>query len=55
MLAETTPNTEMTLIVDLDLAELQRLRHEVWGRNGRDCRRDFYQLLWTGRGRISEA
>lgn len=52
ILAETTPNTEMTLIVDLDLAKLNRLRHEGSVRNGRDRRRDLFQVLWTGRGEI---
>lgn len=55
ILAETTPQTEMTLIVNLDLAKLERLRHEGSVRNVPDRRRDLYQLLWTGRGSIGDA
>lgn len=48
IIAETTPNTEMTLIVDLDLEKLGKLRHEGAVRNYLDRRRDLYQLSWLG-------
>lgn len=48
IMAETTPNTEMTLIVDLDLDKLHKLRHEGSVRNYLDRRRDLYQVNWLG-------
>jgi predicted amidohydrolase/GNAT superfamily N-acetyltransferase len=48
ILAETTPNTEMTLIVDLDLEKLNRLQNEGSVRNFLDRRRDLYKLEWLG-------
>ncbi len=48
IMAETTPNTEMTLIVDLDLEKLSKLRNEGSVRNYLDRRRDLYQLNWVG-------
>ncbi|HLU62561.1 MAG TPA: GNAT family N-acetyltransferase [Gammaproteobacteria bacterium] len=44
--AESTPNTEMTLIVDLDLDKLKELRDEGSVQNYRDRRRDLYQVRW---------
>ncbi|MDX1444372.1 MAG: bifunctional GNAT family N-acetyltransferase/carbon-nitrogen hydrolase family protein [Gammaproteobacteria bacterium] len=44
--AESTPNTEMTLIVDLDLTKLKELRDEGSVQNYRDRRRDLYQIRW---------
>lgn len=52
-MAETTPNTEMTLIVDLDLDKLNKLRHEGSVRNQLDRRKDLYQLSWLGKEEIS--
>ena len=46
IMAETTPNTEMTLIVDLDLEKLNKLRNEGSVRNFLDRRRDLYQVTW---------
>ena len=46
IIAETTPNTEMTLIVDLDLDKLQKLRNEGSVRNYLDRRRDLYKTVW---------
>lgn len=46
IMAETTPNTEMTLIVDLDLEKLKRLRNEGSVRNYLDRRRDLYDVRW---------
>jgi hypothetical protein len=48
-MAETTPNTEMTLIVDLDLEMLNKLRNEGSVRNHLDRRRDLYKINWLGK------
>ncbi len=48
IMAETTPNTEMTLIVDVDLDKLQTLQNEGSVRNYLDRRRDLYRISWTG-------
>ncbi len=48
IMAETTPNTEMTLIVDLDLEKLDTLRNEGSVRNYLDKRRDLYRIRWLG-------
>ena len=48
IMAETTPNTEMTLIVDVDLDKLQTLKNEGSVRNFLDRRRDLYKIVWTG-------
>jgi predicted amidohydrolase/GNAT superfamily N-acetyltransferase len=48
VMAETTPNTEMTVIVDLDLDKLHKLQHEGSVRNYLDRRRDLYAVNWTG-------
>ncbi|MCB1657055.1 MAG: carbon-nitrogen hydrolase family protein, partial [Pseudomonadales bacterium] len=49
IMAETTPNTEMTLIVDLDLEKLKKLQNEGSVRNYLDRRRDLYKIKWLGR------
>ena len=48
VMAETTPNTEMTLIVDLDLDKLVQLQNEGSVRNYLDRRRDLYRVEWLG-------
>ena len=48
IMAETTPNTEMTLIVDLDFEKLKKLENEGSVRNYLDRRRDLYRIKWTG-------
>ncbi len=48
IMAETTPNTEMTLIVDLDLTKLDKLQNEGSVRNYLDRRRDLYKINWLG-------
>jgi|TARA_R110002096_G_scaffold168798_7_gene340077 predicted amidohydrolase/GNAT superfamily N-acetyltransferase len=48
IMAETTPNTEMTLIVDLDLEKLNKLQNEGSVRNYLDRRRDLYKINWLG-------
>lgn len=48
IMAETTPNTEMTLIVDVDLNKLQELQNEGSVRNYLDKRRDLYRIEWDG-------
>lgn len=44
--AEATPNTEMTLMVDLDLDLLKELRENGSVRNLRNRRLDLYKLSW---------
>ncbi|GAA5134503.1 carbon-nitrogen hydrolase family protein [Thalassotalea piscium] len=46
IMAETTPNTEMTLVVDLDLDKLNKLQNEGSVRNYLDRRRDLYKVSW---------
>lgn len=48
IMAETTPNTEMTLIVDLDYEKLKKLHNEGSVRNFLDRRRDLYRINWLG-------
>jgi len=42
--AEATPNTEMTLIVDVDLELLKDLNHKGSVTNLRDRRKDLYRI-----------
>ena len=49
IMAETTPNTEMTLIVDLDLEVLNKLQNEGSVRNYLDRRRDLYRIEWLNK------
>lgn len=49
IVAEATPNTEMPLIVDLDLDKLRELRVRGSVRNLRDRRRDLYEVRWIDR------
>ncbi len=44
--AEATPNTEMTLMVDLDLELLTELRQQGSVRNLKNRRLDLYNLVW---------
>ena len=44
--AEATPNTEMSLIADLDLQKLATIRQKGSVRNFRDRRLDLYKLEW---------
>jgi predicted amidohydrolase/GNAT superfamily N-acetyltransferase len=46
VMAESTPNTEMTLLVDLDLDKLKALRHEGSVTNYKDRRLDLYRVEW---------
>jgi predicted amidohydrolase len=46
--AEATPNTEMSLIADLDLEKLTEMRHHGSVRNWRDRRHDLYRVSWLG-------
>ncbi|HKK70136.1 MAG TPA: GNAT family N-acetyltransferase [Candidatus Krumholzibacteria bacterium] len=48
IVAEATPNTEMPLIVDLDLDKLRQLRVRGSVRNLADRRRDLYRVRWVG-------
>ena len=47
-IAEATPNTEMTLVVDLDMRLLKELRERGSVRNFRTRRTDLYSLTWKG-------
>lgn len=49
IVAEATPNTEMTLIADLDLDLLKDLNTSGAVRNLRDRRKDLYSLTWVSR------
>jgi predicted amidohydrolase/ribosomal protein S18 acetylase RimI-like enzyme len=44
--AEATPNTEMTLMVDLDLDLLKELRQQGSVRNLQSRRQDLYKISW---------
>ncbi|NLC27482.1 MAG: GNAT family N-acetyltransferase [Campylobacteraceae bacterium] len=46
--AEATPNTEMTLVADLDVRLLRELRERGSVRNIRSRRKDLYGLEWRG-------
>ncbi|MFW6005695.1 MAG: carbon-nitrogen hydrolase family protein, partial [Desulfonatronovibrionaceae bacterium] len=47
--AETTPNTETTLITDVDLDLIKELRRQGSVQNLRSRRKDLYKLEWTGK------
>ncbi|RZA25719.1 MAG: GNAT family N-acetyltransferase [Proteobacteria bacterium] len=47
IMAETTPNTEMTLIVDVDMRRLDQFRKEGTVRNHLDRRHDLYKIVWN--------
>jgi predicted amidohydrolase len=49
IVSETTPNTEMTLIVDLDFTKLKVLKNEGSVRNYLDRRLELYRLEWLGK------
>jgi predicted amidohydrolase len=44
--SEATPNTEMTLMVDLDLDLLKELRQQGSVQNIRNRRKDLYEVVW---------
>jgi predicted amidohydrolase/GNAT superfamily N-acetyltransferase len=48
--AEATPNTEMTLMVDLDLDLLKELRQQGSVRNLQSRRRELYEVVWKSNG-----
>lgn len=48
IMAEATPNTEATLIVDVDLDHLKELRSQGTVRNAQDRRHDLYEIRWKG-------
>ncbi|MGD8568448.1 MAG: bifunctional GNAT family N-acetyltransferase/carbon-nitrogen hydrolase family protein [Gammaproteobacteria bacterium] len=50
IMAESTPNTEMALIADLDLDKLAQLRHEGSVTNSKDRRDELYEIRWLGIG-----
>lgn len=49
IMAEATPNTETTLIVDVDVDHLKELRNEGTVRNFQDRRLDLYRIEWLGK------
>jgi predicted amidohydrolase len=51
VIAESTPNTEMALVADLDLDKLVQVRHEGSVTNARDQRSDLYEVIWLGNKR----
>ena len=53
IVSETTPNTEMTLIVDLDFDKLKTLQNEGSVRNFLDRRRDLYKVQWLGSNKVT--
>ncbi len=53
--AEATPNTETTLIADLDLGLLKELRSQGSVRNFQQRRLDLYGVDWKGKKPITEA
>ena len=53
IMAESTPNTEMALVADLDLDKLVQLRHEGSVTNAKDQRHDLYEVRWVGPEKVS--
>ncbi|MFO7818342.1 MAG: hydrolase, partial [Desulfovibrionales bacterium] len=51
--AEATPNTEMTLVADLDMEMLKNLRRQGSVQNLRNRRTDLYQLRMLSRKKDS--
>ncbi|GGG52764.1 hydrolase [Pseudohongiella nitratireducens] len=49
VITESTPNTEMALVADLDLDKLAQLRHEGSVTNAKDQRLDLYEVKWMGK------
>lgn len=49
VVAEATPNTEMTLMCDLDLDLIKELRMKGSVQNFRDRRLDLYRVSWVGK------
>ncbi len=47
VVSETTPNTEMMLVVDVNLDLLKELRYKGTVRNMHDRRKDLYTLKWN--------
>ena len=52
--AEATPNTEMTLICDLDLDLLKELREQGSVRNLQSRRLDLYNVIWLGERALAD-
>jgi len=46
IIAESTPNTEMALVADLDLDKLTQIRHAGSVTNSKDRREDLYEVTW---------
>lgn len=52
IIAEATPNTEMTLIADLDLDLLKELRTQGSVQNTNDRRTDLFNIQWFGKSPV---
>ncbi|MFP4470129.1 MAG: GNAT family N-acetyltransferase [Bacteroidales bacterium] len=52
--SEATPNTEMTLIVDVDLNLLKDLHHNGTVRTMQDRRSDLYEIKWKRPGKLKK-
>jgi len=50
IVAETTPNTETMLVVDLDYYLLKKLRKQGTVRNHLNRRKDLYKIEWLKKG-----
>ncbi len=53
--AEATPNTEMTVIADVDLELLKELHNFGSVRTLRDRRKDMYEIVWAPRLRSTSS
>lgn len=51
VVAEATPNTEMTLLADVDLNLLKELHNQGSVRNLKDRRHDLYKVTWRKRSK----
>ncbi len=54
VIAQSTPNTEMTLIADLDMNSLLELRTKGSVRNSKERRTDLYSINWKKKAREEE-
>ena len=55
IMAESTPNTEMALVADLDLDKLVQVRHEGSVTNAKDQRHDLYEVRWRASTPVIES
>jgi len=55
VMAESTPNTEMALVADLDIDKLTQVRHAGSVTNAKDQRHDLYEIRWKGGSENTES